>query len=84
MNYGLVPFGKSTGNFKATMLCKGAAIRGASGPTLVRRTIRTYGGLKDEDRIFTNLYLDGSPLLDGALKRVSTQFDLSCSLHHTN
>lgn len=32
-------------------------------------TSRVHGGLKDEDRIFTNLYCDGSPWLDGALKR---------------
>jgi hypothetical protein len=31
---------------------------------------RTYGNLKDQDRIFTNLYRDQSPWLDGALKRV--------------
>lgn len=31
---------------------------------------RQYGGLKDSDRIFTNLYNEGSPYLDGALKRV--------------
>jgi len=31
--------------------------------------LRTYGDLKDEDRIFSNLYLHGSPYLDGALKR---------------
>jgi NADH dehydrogenase (ubiquinone) flavoprotein 1 len=30
---------------------------------------RTYGNLKDSDRIFTNLYRDGSPWIDGALKR---------------
>lgn len=30
---------------------------------------RTYGNLKDSDRIFTNLYRDGSPWVDGALKR---------------
>lgn len=29
----------------------------------------SFGGLKDQDRIFTNLYNDGSPFLDGALKR---------------
>jgi hypothetical protein len=50
----------------------GTCTRASSTPVL-RRTIRTYGGLKDEDRIFTNLYLDGSPLLDGALKRVCTR-----------
>lgn len=31
---------------------------------------RTYGRLKDSDRIFTNVYRDGSPWVDGALKRV--------------
>ena len=30
---------------------------------------RTHGGLKDSDRIFTNVYNDGSAWLDGALKR---------------
>merc|ERR1711975_148732 len=30
---------------------------------------RTYGGLRDQDRIFTNLYNDGSAYIDGALKR---------------
>jgi NADH:ubiquinone oxidoreductase subunit F (NADH-binding) len=30
---------------------------------------RAHGGLKDEDRIFTNLYADGSPFLEGAMKR---------------
>ena len=31
--------------------------------------MRTYGNLSDQDRIFTNLYKDGSPWIDGALKR---------------
>jgi hypothetical protein len=29
-----------------------------------------YGNLKDSDRIFTNVYKDGDPYIDGALKRV--------------
>ncbi len=33
---------------------------------------KTYGGLKDADRIFTNLYKDGDPYIKGALKRVSS------------
>jgi hypothetical protein len=37
---------------------------------------RTYGNLKDSDRIFTNLYRDGSPWIDGALKRVRTMMTL--------
>jgi NADH dehydrogenase (ubiquinone) flavoprotein 1 len=32
---------------------------------------RVYGGLKDQDRIFTNLYKDEDPFIEGALKRVS-------------
>jgi NADH dehydrogenase (ubiquinone) flavoprotein 1 len=31
---------------------------------------KTYGGLSDKDRIFTNLYRDGDPFIKGALKRV--------------
>jgi NADH dehydrogenase (ubiquinone) flavoprotein 1 len=31
---------------------------------------RAHGNLKDQDRIFTNLYMDGSPFVEGALKRV--------------
>jgi NADH dehydrogenase (ubiquinone) flavoprotein 1 len=31
---------------------------------------KTYGGLSDADRIFTNLYKDGDPYIQGALKRV--------------
>jgi NADH dehydrogenase (ubiquinone) flavoprotein 1 len=34
---------------------------------------KTYGGLKDQDRIFTNLYRDGDPFVQGALKRVRFQ-----------
>jgi len=32
---------------------------------------RSYGGLKDQDRIFTNVYRDGDPFIEGAMKRVS-------------
>ena len=31
---------------------------------------RFYGNLKDSDRIFTNVYKDGDPYINGALKRV--------------
>jgi len=30
---------------------------------------RQYGGLRDQDRIFTNVYRDGSPFIEGALRR---------------
>jgi len=33
-------------------------------------TPRKHGGLKDQDRIFTNLYRDGDQFIEGALKRV--------------
>ena len=32
---------------------------------------KKHGGLKDQDRIFTNVYKDGDPFIEGALKRVS-------------
>ena len=38
--------------------------------TEIRAEKTSYGGLKDQDRIFTNLYRDQDPLLKGALKRV--------------
>ena len=31
---------------------------------------KTYGGLRDQDRIFTNFYKDSDPFIEGALKRV--------------
>lgn len=36
-----------------------------------KRMLRVYGNLKDQDRIFTNLYREQSPFLEDALKRVS-------------
>jgi hypothetical protein len=32
---------------------------------------KTYGKLKDSDRIFTNVYKDTDPYINGALRRVS-------------
>lgn len=34
-------------------------------------TNKTYGGLKDADRIFTNVYKDTDPYINGALRRVT-------------
>lgn len=34
-------------------------------------TNKTYGKLKDADRIFTNVYKDTSPYIAGALRRVT-------------
>lgn len=33
-------------------------------------TNKTYGNLKDADRIFTNVYKDTDPYINGALRRV--------------
>ena len=38
--------------------------------TSVASEKRTHGGLSDKDRIFTNIYRDGDPFIEGALKRV--------------
>jgi hypothetical protein len=32
---------------------------------------KIHGGLSDADRIFTNVYRDGDPFIDGAIKRVN-------------
>lgn len=32
----------------------------------------SYGNLSDQDRIFTNVYRDDEPWVDGALRRVNT------------
>ena len=32
---------------------------------------KTFGNLSDKDRIFTNLYGDNDPYIEGALKRVT-------------
>jgi len=34
-----------------------------------QQRFKTYGNLQDKDRIFTNLYKDGDPFIEGALKR---------------
>lgn len=39
--------------------------------TTIQPTKKSYGGLKDSDRIFTNLYRDNDPFIEGALKRVN-------------
>lgn len=37
--------------------------------SLSQKRFRSYGNLSDQDRIFTNVYNDGDPFIDGALKR---------------
>lgn len=43
--------------------------RGAGILTAVPMRMRSYGNLSDQDRIFTNLYKDESPWIEGAMKR---------------
>ena len=37
--------------------------------SMIPKRYRSYGNLSDQDRIFTNVYKDGSPFIDGAMKR---------------
>ena len=37
--------------------------------SMVPKRYRSYGNLQDQDRIFTNVYKDNDPFIDGALKR---------------
>ena len=66
--------GESAG-FRFVTFCRGALVtmmRPATSRALVSRgSQRFYGGLKDQDRIFTNLYNQGDRGLKGAMKRVS-------------
>jgi NADH dehydrogenase (ubiquinone) flavoprotein 1 len=44
-------------------------LRGFSTTVAAPAATRSYGGLKDQDRIFTNVYGEFDPMLAGALKR---------------
>ena len=37
--------------------------------SMMPKRFRSYGNLQDQDRIFTNVYKDNDPFIDGALKR---------------
>ncbi len=37
--------------------------------SLFSQTERVHGNLKDQDRIFTNVYRDGDPFVKGAIQR---------------
>jgi NADH dehydrogenase (ubiquinone) flavoprotein 1 len=52
------------------------------GPSL-RAFSTSHGGLRDQDRIFTNVYNDTSPFIDDAMKRVMPPhlFLLPCLLY---
>jgi hypothetical protein len=48
----------------STVTPAGGNVQTTSGPK------KTHGGLSDADRIFTNVYRDGDPFIEGAIKRV--------------
>ncbi|GMH40582.1 hypothetical protein BSKO_08486 [Bryopsis sp. KO-2023] len=52
---------------RAVSQCNQSFLRALSVDAPAERT--SFGGLKDQDRIFTNLYARHDPFLDGALKR---------------
>lgn len=39
--------------------------------TTIAKVKTSYGNLSDADRIFTNVYRDGDPFIEGAMKRVN-------------
>ena len=49
-----------------------AGVVAAAAPAVAPAPARVYGGLKDEDRIFTNLYGRHDWGIKGAMKRVSS------------
>ena len=61
--------GKTTGLASASFLRSTRQV--INKPVMVSAAVpmRQYGNLSDQDRIFTNLYKDQSPWIDGALKR---------------
>jgi NADH dehydrogenase (ubiquinone) flavoprotein 1 len=48
---------------------KATATQRMLGLTAAPMRMRSYGNLSDQDRIFTNVYKDESPWIDGAMKR---------------
>ena len=47
----------------------GATRHRAAHMTALPLRLRSYGNLKDQDRIFTNVYKDEEPWIESALKR---------------
>ena len=57
-------------NNKKTFGLLNFSAKNFSAGNTVQPTKRVHGGLKDQDRIFTNVYCDTDPFVEGALKRV--------------
>lgn len=56
-------------------------LRFTSPQTYAFSQVKIHGGLKDQDRIFTNLYRDGDPFIKGALQRVRLFYILKGDWH---
>lgn len=62
-------FERASGFSAALRACRSAVPASARFYAVDNATERAHGGLKDEDRIFTNLYGKHDPFLKGAMKR---------------
>lgn len=56
--------------FKACFLSNPNKILNSKNLSMIVSFNKSYGNLKDQDRIFTNLYRDNDPFIKGAIKRV--------------
>ena len=61
-------------NSRKTLGLLNFSAKNFSAGNTVQATKRVHGGLKDQDRIFTNVYCDGDPFIEGAIKRVKILF----------
>ena len=50
-------------------ICLLLAVQNMVFASMMPKRFRSYGNLQDQDRIFTNVYKDNDPFIDGALKR---------------
>ena len=64
-------------NSKKTLGLLNFSAKSFSAGNTVQATKRVHGGLKDQDRIFTHVYCDTDPFIEGALKRVKIFFKFS-------
>ena len=62
-------FHRASGVSAALRACRSTVPASARFYAVDNAADRTHGGLKDEDRIFTNLYGKHDPFLKGAMKR---------------
>ena len=56
-------------NMVQSDICSLLAVQNMVFASMMPKRFRSYGNLQDQDRIFTNVYKDNDPFIDGALKR---------------